>query len=185
MSKKKKNIELVVPANGTLSTEVVIEKQLKLSRADIIDLAFNEKLRSLEETLKNVEIAQTLANLEFCEVVKNSVCEALQVFVAMMKDIKVSCYPGKMYDSWCLSGLHGVHSVEIRGKYKSIPGLIEKCEPFFKTFEELDKEARAADKLIQEMHNNQSKFKAEMIRKILLETESGRSIVESIKKISF
>lgn len=54
MSKKKKNIELIVPESGNLSSEVVIEKQLRLSRADIIDLAFNEKLRELEERLQQL-----------------------------------------------------------------------------------------------------------------------------------
>lgn len=33
MSKKKKNIELIVPESGNLSSDVVIEKQLRLSRA--------------------------------------------------------------------------------------------------------------------------------------------------------
>lgn len=56
MSKKKKNIELIVPESGNLSSEVVIEKQLRLSRADIIDLAFNEKLRELEERLEKINV---------------------------------------------------------------------------------------------------------------------------------
>lgn len=183
MSKKKKNIELIVPESGNLSSEVVIEKQLRLSRADIIDLAFNEKLRELEERLEKINVEINDMRIDSDNNVKNAVLET-NPFFQSLSEIGFATDMYEMHTSkWYLSGKFNKTNVTLSGLIKDIHGLEDKLNELFLKYKNLFDERKVINVKLSDMHNNQSKFKAEMIRKILLSTESGRTIIESINKI--